>query len=234
MGTGKDPHFDSYASRYDALHQDVLKSSGEESAYFAAYKADYLTRFVGEHFSNRQDVDILDFGCGIGNALPHLARVFPSARLHGVDVSGESVTIAREQNPNVQLQVMHENKIPLADASVDLVTAACVFHHIPPAERESWAREIKRVLKPGGHFFIFEHNPLNPLTQWVVKNCEFDDDAILLPRRESLNLMSEGAFKNATVSYIVFFPKFAAILRPFERRLGWLPLGAQYVAHAVA
>jgi hypothetical protein len=67
-----------------------------------------------------------------------------------------------------------------------------------------------------------------------VSNCEFDDDAILLSRRESVSLLRDAGMRGASVDYIVFFPKFLSILRPLERHLGWLPLGAQYVAHARA
>lgn len=234
MSTQDEPHFDSYARSYDELHQASIRSSGEDPEYFAAYKADHIARSLGHAFSSAQGLSVLDFGCGIGNSIPHLTRIFPNARVLGTDVSSESIALAREKNPDAELQVLSGNTIPLPDHSVDVVTAACVYHHIPPAQRQAWTAEIRRILKPGGHFFMFEHNPVNPLTQWVVKNCEFDDDAILLSRRESISLLAAAGLRNASATYIVFFPKFASPLRTLERHLGWLPLGAQYVAHARA
>lgn len=229
----KKPQFDAYARSYDALHRQSIIASGEEPAYFAEYKISYIASFLGRAFISKH-LSILDFGCGIGNSLPYLAHLFPNAKLHGVDVSSESVLLAEQRNPEVSFALLEGGRIPIADHSLDIAFAACVYHHIPPNERALWTAEIRRVLKPGGHFFIFEHNPLNPVTRYAVKNCEFDDDAILLSRQESLSLLSSAGMTRPAIDYIVFFPKPLSLLRPLEKHLRWLPLGAQYVAHAQA
>ena len=36
------------------------------------------------------------------------------------------------------------------------------------------------MLKPGGILALFKHNPRNPLTQRIVSNCVFPDNAVLL------------------------------------------------------
>ncbi|KAF1684804.1 SAM-dependent methyltransferase [Pseudoxanthomonas broegbernensis] len=233
MSQEEKPQFDAYAGSYDALHKGSIKTSGEEPAYFAEYKIKYIADSLGANATKKR-LSVLDFGCGIGNSLPHLARVFPNAELRGADVSSESLQVARQSNPQVEFSLLTDGRIPLPDQSQDLVMAACVYHHIPPGERQLWTKEIRRVLKPGATFFIFEHNPLNPLTRHAVRSCEFDEDAILLSRKESLSLLSQAGMKDASIDYIVFFPRFLSLMRPFERHLGWLPLGAQYVAYARA
>lgn len=228
MSERDDPHFDQYAGKYDDLHRDSIRASGEEPEYFAAYKADYVRRMVP---GDQGRLRILDFGCGIGNGIPHLAARFPGAELTGVDVSGDSLELAREAHPQARFERIEGGRLPLADASADVAVAACVFHHIPPPEREQWVAELHRVLAPGGRLFVFEHNPLNPVTQRVVAACEFDDDAILLPRSETVGLMRGAGFEGVDVDYIVFFPRALAALRPMERHLAWLPAGAQYAVH---
>jgi SAM-dependent methyltransferase len=223
--------FDTYAQSYNALHKSSIRASGEEPAYFAEYKVLYMATKLGVA-ANTQPLSILDFGCGIGNSLPYLSRNFPAAKLHGVDVSSESIELARMNNSGVTFDILMDSRIPAQDHSFDVVMAACVYHHIPLAERLAWTKEIRRVLKSGGSFFIFEHNPLNPLTQHVVKNCAFDNDAILLSRRETLTLLTDAGMKPSSSDYIVFFPKLLSFLRPLESRIGWLPLGAQYVIHS--
>jgi len=94
--------------------------------------------------------------------------------------------------------------------------------------------EIRRVIRPGGRFYLFEHNPVNPVTRKMVRDCPFDDDAILLPRRESATLMRESGFSSVSVDYVMFFPHMLAKLRPFERFMTRIPIGAQYVACGVA
>lgn len=227
------PHFDRYAQSYRDMHEQSVRLSGEDPAYFAAGKIAHMADVIGEARSGNP-LDILDFGCGIGGSISHLLQGFPRAQVRGVDPSSESIGIARAAHPGIEFGVIGEQGIPLQDLSMDIVMAACVYHHIPPHERPTWTRELKRVLKPGGHAFIFEHNPLNPVTRRVVRDCPFDDDAVLLPRRETIDLLREGGFSSIDVSYIVFFPRFLSALRPAEKLLKKLPLGAQYVAHGIA
>ena len=228
-----EPHFDRYASSYGELHRDSVRLSGEEPDYFAAYKVDYMADLLGPDLA-RQSLRILDFGCGVGASVPHLSAAFPNAQVHGVDVSGASIALATTSHPEAVFAVLDADRLPLPDDSIDIAMAACVYHHIAPAERERWTQELRRVLRPGGHCFIFEHNPLNPLTRRVVASCPFDDDAILLPRKESLGLLQRSGFSQRRANYIVFFPKPFAFLRPVEKLLSKLPLGAQYAAHGRA
>lgn len=227
------PQFDRYARDYRDLNAAAVRASGETPDYFAALKASYMSHAapLPEDGAPRA---ILDFGCGIGGGIPHLRHVFPDARLHGVDASGESIAMARAACSDAQFSVIEDNRLPLPDATFDLALAACVFHHIAPAERLHWMRELRRVLKPGGRLFVFEHNPLNPLTRKVVRECPFDEDAILLHRGETLALLANAGFREAKSDYIVFFPHMLAALRPLERWLSPLPFGAQYAAHGTA
>lgn len=231
MSERDDPHFDQYAGKYDDLHRDSIRASGEEPEYFAAYKADYVRRMFPAAAGRPR---ILDFGCGIGNGIPHLAARFPGAQLTGVDVSGDSLELARRANPDATFARIEDGRVPLPDASADMAVAACVFHHIPPRERAQWVAELHRVLAPGGRLVVFEHNPLNPVTRRVVAACKFDDDAILLPRGETVGLMRSAGFESLEADYIVFFPRALSALRPMERHLAWLPAGAQYAVHGRA
>ena len=233
MTTPRNVEFDRYASEYTNLHRASIRASGEEPAFFSAVKAKYMAKWLGSRASS--PLNILDFGCGIGNSIMHLQAAFPTARLHGVDPSSESIRLAGEtHNGAATFHMSGESALPYASHRFDVVQAACVFHHIPPQQRHLWMREIHRVMKPGGSVFVFEHNVLNPLTVKAVRDCPFDADAILLPRRELLELARETAFKHIQARYIVFFPKPLALLRPLEPLLGWVPLGAQYVVHALA
>jgi hypothetical protein len=79
---------------------------------------------------------------------------------------------------------------------------------------------------------IFEHNPWNPLTRRAVAGCEFDRDAVLLRRRESERLLQEAGLEAVEGAYIIWFTRESPRLQRIERRLGRLPLGAQYVVSA--
>jgi len=234
MNKSVKPEFDQYAKEYTDLHRASIRTSGEDPAYFAAYKAEYMASWLGVD-ARAKSLSILDFGCGVGNTIAHLRKAFPGASLYGADLSGESIRLASESHAReATFRTIENARLPHDDASFDLVMAACVFHHIPPAERAHWMSEIRRVLKPGGHVFIFEHNMLNPLTLKTVRDCPFDEDAILLPRSELLDLTQHAEFENVRCRYIVFFPHLLGFLRPLEPVMGWIPFGAQYVVHGIA
>jgi len=231
MNRSVKPEFDQYAEHYTDLHRASIGASGEDPAFFAAYKAKYMAAWLTDKFRT-QSPSILDFGCGVGNTIPHLRKAFPNASLHGTDPSGESIRLAKESHgQEAMFRTIESEYLPHDDQSFDVVMAACVFHHISPAERANWMSEIRRVLKPGGHIFVFEHNMLNPLTLKTVRDCPFDEDAILLPRSELVGLVRHAKFAGADCRYIVFFPHSLALLRRLEPMMSWIPFGAQYVVH---
>lgn len=226
------PQFDQYAGKYKEMHRNSIRASGEDPEYFAAYKARVMAKWLGQG-PQQQDLRVLDFGCGVGGSVPHLRDAFPRASIRGVDPSAESIRMATENCGQIaDFSVLDAAHLDFEDATFDVVLVACVFHHIPVTERANWMAEIRRVLRPGGHAFIFEHNVLNPLTVKAVKDCPFDEDAILLPRKELMALTRDAGFRSMSHRYIVFFPHFLSMLRRTEPALGWLPLGAQYFVHA--
>ena len=115
-----------------------------------------------------------------------------------------------------------------ADGTFDVALAACVFHHIPHAEHGALLGELRRVLKDDGMLLVFEHNPLNPLTRQAVNTCIFDEHAVLIGAAGMRGRALAAGFATADVRYRIFFPHWARRLRPTEKWLTWLPLGAQY------
>jgi ubiquinone/menaquinone biosynthesis C-methylase UbiE len=209
--------FDDYARSYDALHNQNLAVSGEPLEYFSAYKRACLERLgapTGE--------PLLDYGCGIGNVTRALADGF--REVHGVDPSAESLKVARERIPTA---TFHASIHGVPDAYFGSAVLSGVLHHVPRPERLGVLTDVRSKLRPGGRLFVFEHNPLNPVTRRAVATCPFDDDADLLWPWQARRLLAEAGFREVRLEFIVFFPRPLAALRPLEPRLGWLPLGAQ-------
>src|SRR5690606_12156034 len=115
------------------------------------------------------------------------------------------------------------------DGSFDFCTTVCVMHHVPPKQWPAFVAEAWRVTRPGGLFAVYEHNPFNPMTRWAVWRCPFDHDAVLLRMRGVQALLEEQGFEIVTRRYLFFLPLDRPWARRFDRLLGWLPLGAQYV-----
>jgi SAM-dependent methyltransferase len=220
--------FDKFADEYLAAHTRNLKISGEAPDYFARYKLDELRRrWTRERLAEPRAV--LDFGAGIGNSLPHLARVFPGAKVTGLDVSEKSLAVAAQRFPGVAELVRYDGgEPPLPEASFDLVFSACVFHHIDAAEHVPLLARLKRLLRPGGVLAIFEHNPLNPVTRYIVATCPFDEHAVLIPAATFAQRQRAAGFRSVKAVYTGFFPGALSGLRPLERWMNAVPLGAQY------
>ena len=223
--------FDRFADAYYEQHRDNVAVTGEGPEYFAEYKIRQLRRIVeGQAIKVSR---IWDFGSGIGNSIPFFRRYFPDAALTSSDVSERSLALSRQRYPQSGDYVQIENdRIPSEADAVDVVFSACVFHHIPHGEHLMWLEELYRITRPGGLIAVFEHNPLNPLTVRAVNTCPFDVNAKLILARTLTRRLAAAGWASCRAEYNLFFPRRLAWLRPCEERLGWLPIGAQYVATA--
>jgi 2-polyprenyl-3-methyl-5-hydroxy-6-metoxy-1,4-benzoquinol methylase len=214
-------NFDHFSNNYKKLLDRSTALSGEDAEYFSEYKARYVARTVGAAFRGK----ILDYGCGVGLLSVLLKRRLPNATIHGYDVSAESVKMIPA---GLTSEGVFSSDISRLHCDYQVAIISNVMHHVPPKDRQQTISEIANRLNPHGRLVLFEHNPLNPLTQWVVKHCPFDDDAILLPPREARKYMSAAKLAVERRDYVVFFPRMLSLLRPLEPILGWLPAGGQY------
>jgi SAM-dependent methyltransferase len=223
--------FDKFAEEYRDLHAANVRLSGEDPEYFAEYKiADIAAELERERAVASS---ALDFGAGIGYSVPFFARHMPATKVTCLDVSRKSLELgAARHGAMAEFKHFDGRRIPYADGTFDVALASCVFHHIPHAEHVELLAEIRRVLVPGGRLFVFEHNPLNPLTRYAVNTCAFDEHAELVLASTMRRRVRDAGFATARVRYRIFFPHALRGLRPLESKLAWLPLGAQYYVAA--
>src|ERR671918_629753 len=90
---------------------------------------------------------VLDIGTGTGEGALLLAREFPQASVRGVDFSGDMIDSAKRKvgldpEGRIAFRVADAADLPYEDESFDLVAHL----NMPP-----FAREVARVLRPGGH-----------------------------------------------------------------------------------
>ncbi|WP_424030304.1 class I SAM-dependent methyltransferase [Methanoregula sp.] len=102
--------------------------------------------------------DIVDVGCGTGRLLRKIRERWPYARPIGIDPAEGMVKKARQMMPDSTFIVCPAKSIPLPDTSVDLVFSTTSFHHW--SDQLQGIREIRRVLRPGGQFFLADMAPL--------------------------------------------------------------------------
>lgn len=218
--------FDRFARCYE---QDLSKSlaiTGEGREFYAQKRIDWTARCLARlgHSVKR----ILDYGCGDGANVPMLGARFHAALVLGVDVSSESIAVARQSNAVDGLEFLCTSEWT-PDGSIDLAFTNGVFHHISPVERPACLQAIRHALKPGGLFAFWENNPWNPGTQYVMSRCAFDENAVKISPPEAKRLVSGAGFKILRTDSLFYFPRSLAFLRAAEAWLRFLPLGGQYV-----
>lgn len=225
----REAEFDKFADEYRSLHAANIRLSGESPEYFAEYKIVDIAAELAAAGYDAADAKVLDFGAGVGYSVPFFTRHAPGAHVTCLDVSRKSLELGRERHGAVaDFQHFDGERIPYVAGTFDVALASCVFHHIPHVEHVRLLAEIRRVLKPGGWLFVFEHNPFNPLTRHAVNTCAFDEHAELMTARTMRERARAAGFASVRARYRIFFPRALRALRPLESRLAWLPLGAQY------
>ena len=98
---------------------------------------------------------VLDVGCGTGTlAIAAKRRVGPRGLVHGIDASPEMIARATRKAKKAGVDVTFRTAIvealPFPDRQFDAVLSTLMLHHLPRPTREQCAREMRRVLKPGG------------------------------------------------------------------------------------
>ncbi|MBX6332317.1 MAG: methyltransferase domain-containing protein [Gemmatimonadaceae bacterium] len=106
--------------------------------------------------------DVLDVGCNRGSIEALFHTLHPDAardtRVEGVDVAGQAVAQAQALGlPNCRFQTYEGTTLPFPDASFDLVIMVEVLEHV--IDKTRLLREIHRVLRPGGRFYLTTPNP---------------------------------------------------------------------------
>ncbi|MGD0142306.1 MAG: class I SAM-dependent methyltransferase [Rhizomicrobium sp.] len=106
---------------------------------------------------NAKQTTLLDIGAGTGQFLRFVKSVQPDLKTIALDLSEPYLARARRAlkggRPTRFIEAAAE-AMPLADKSVDMAVSIFLFHELPPKVRVATAREIARVLKPGGLFVL--------------------------------------------------------------------------------
>lgn len=218
--------FDAYAPAYKELLRDPVRDwfSFRQTDFFHQRKCDLITKRFARLAVDTGTWRYLDVGCGQGELLRLLSPRFATSM--GCDTSAGMLQKAGSENIVFQDDAL---QLPFEDCSFHFVTAVCVYHHVPPADRRAVTREIYRVMKPGAIFCIIEHNPLNPLTRFIVARATVDADAHLLAHRQTWRLMRDCGIDIEETSFFLYLPQLLyRVANSWEESLKRLPIGGQY------
>jgi ubiquinone/menaquinone biosynthesis C-methylase UbiE len=125
-------------------HESVLRAHRARTAQNSA-------GFLLPHL--KDDLHLLDVGCGPGTVTVDLARILAGGEVVGVDASDTVLEAARSHAEaigagNVRFEQANAYELPFADDTFDVVYAHQLLQHL--SDPVAALREMKRVTKPGG------------------------------------------------------------------------------------
>src|SRR5947209_19822576 len=93
---------------------------------------------------------LLDVGCGTGFVIDLARDLF--RRIDGVDVTPAMLERVDCSGGNVHLHEANAEALPFASATFDMASSYAFMHHV--ADHVAILREVRRLLKPGGLFYV--------------------------------------------------------------------------------
>ncbi len=204
-------------------------------------KLRYLPQVVD--FNGFSGQRLLEIGCGAGIDLIRFAK--GGARVTGVDLAPQSIQLAQKnfelRGLRAELHVMNGEALEFDDDSFDVVYAHGVLQYT--AHADMMAKEMHRVLKPGGQAIAMVYNRiswLHALSLVMKVELEHEDAPVLkkysigefkkllspfstsriVPERFPVASRLHQGWKAVAYNRI-FVPAFNFIPRPLVRPLGW-------------
>lgn len=142
------------------------------------------TGAFARHLPEKRPLTWLDMGSGAGRLTPALADAF-GGPAYGVEPS-DRMRAQAPAHPAVTYAAGTASRIPLPDDSCDAALLFFVWHHVD--DRAAAARELRRVVKPGGTLFIqVNFADQMPDTWWFDVNPEWREaDRAQFPTRQQV------------------------------------------------
>ena len=146
--------FGRIAPRYDLLNHLL---SMNIDRYWRSHTVSRVAQIL-----ERPGAQVLDVCCGTGDLTLALNSRSESGRVFGSDFCHPMLQKAKSKTANGQWFEADALQLPIAPASLDLVTTAFGFRNL--TDYRGGLRELLRILKPGGTLAILEFStPPNPL-----------------------------------------------------------------------
>jgi ubiquinone/menaquinone biosynthesis C-methylase UbiE len=153
----------------------------------------------------REGETVLDLGSGGGiDVLLSARRVGPTGKVFGLDMTGEMLALARENQrkagaTNVEFLEGEIENIPLPDNAVDVIISNCVINL--SADKGRVLREAFRVLKPGGRFAVSDVVVRGEVPAAIRKSVELWVGCVAgaLEENEYRSLLSAAGFDEIDV-----------------------------------
>lgn len=154
---------------YNQVFMGVMPK--RKKSYKLTFKDDYRLKYLTESLKLKNGI-MLDMGCGGGILTESLVYYYPKVKIFGIDVSKTAIRYAKKfGSGKITYKVIKGKKIPFKDNFFDVCICLDVMEHIPDVN--FFLKEVKRVLKKGGSFFLVVPCEGEPFTfTWLFQKIK--------------------------------------------------------------
>ena len=121
-----------------------------------------IRRTIQHHLGTGENRRVLDVACGPGA----FSDLFTAERYMGIDLNTQYITYANK-NYRGAFEVQDARALAIADGTFDDALVYGLLHHLGDDDVSSVAREVKRVLRPGGRVLVIEDIPIQNSLNFV-------------------------------------------------------------------
>ncbi len=207
--------YNTYPFPPDPLSDDVPPGYNWRWSWVAAYN------FCTGQKASRQDIRILDAGCGTGSATDYLIHLNPDAEIVAIDLSEKALEVAQERCRRSGVIANHKKTVEfynlkLEDATqlpgeFDLINCVGVLHHLPDPVKGIQA--LAKKLAAGGLLHIFVYAELG---RWEIRLMQ---KAIALLQGDKLGDYCDGVRVGRQI--FASLPQDNRLLKQEKERWSW-------------
>ncbi len=141
---------------YDAYGHTRADSYYQSGLELAQAISDLIQRYRSPNSDSRGN--ILDWGCGAGRVIRHLADYQPDYGLYGADYNHRTIEWCQKNIPGVTFVANElDPPMPFSAEMFDCIYALSVFTHLSEPSHFAWREELLRLLAPHGLLIITTH-----------------------------------------------------------------------------
>lgn len=156
-----------------------------------------LYQYIIDTLSTLQFFNVLDVGCGTGEILSAIRKLYPNVSLQGIDISQEMLKQAENKKiDNVKLYLGDAEHLSFENDKFDILICTDSFHHYPKPQRT--IDEFYRVLQNNGYLLLADFWKPFPIRQLMNIFIPFSNegDVKIYSQSEILNFLKHSGFQD--------------------------------------